>query len=202
MGQRSSTAANALIQATIFKKCDRAGHRPASNKQCANGTCQHTCEPAQAESCTHKWTVRYSVNSRQREQSFETLTEAQTFQLKLSRDKQTQGAMVFVSDDTVRILVEGIIGIFPDKLGRYRPRDMAACASRRGCSARWDCGSGKRWGCASPISRPAATAPATCTCAGRPAGTARRWSRSSTARPATSGTCPYRTWCGTWCKPC
>jgi hypothetical protein len=326
MGQRSSTAANALIQATIFKKCDRAGHRPASNKQCANGTCQHTCEPAQAESCTHKWTVRYSVNSRQREQSFETLTEAQTFQLKLSTDKQTQGAMftdpkagnakflplcgqfisgmakasenskkayrsnfnnpevtkvlqgksvaeaarmdaevktllnktlghlsddyrgnvrriitgmldeavrrgtiprhalsgielaprivtaeqyeaenkpmVFVSDDTVRILVEGIIGIFPDKLGRYRPRDMAACASRRGCSARWDCGSGKRWGCASPISRPAATAPATCTCAGRPAGTARRWSRSSTARPATSGTCPYRTWCGTWCKPC
>jgi len=37
--------------------------------------------------------VRYSVNSRQREQSFGTLTEAQTFQLTLSTGKQTQGAM-------------------------------------------------------------------------------------------------------------
>jgi len=92
-GQRSSTTANALIQATILKKCDRAGHRPVSNKQCANGTCQHTCEPAQVETCPHKWTVRYSVNSRQREQSFANLTEAQTLQLTLSTGKQTQGAM-------------------------------------------------------------------------------------------------------------
>jgi hypothetical protein len=37
--------------------------------------------------------VRYSVNSRQREQSFPTLTEAQTFQLTLSTGKRTQGAM-------------------------------------------------------------------------------------------------------------
>ncbi len=37
--------------------------------------------------------MRYSVNSRQREQSFLTLTEAQTFQLTLSTGKQTQGAM-------------------------------------------------------------------------------------------------------------
>ena len=47
----------------------------------------------QVPDCAHKWTVRYSVNSRQREQSFTTLTEAQAFQLTLSTGKQTQGAM-------------------------------------------------------------------------------------------------------------
>jgi hypothetical protein len=82
---------NSLVQATIFKKCDRAGHKPASNKGCAAGTYQHTCEPGQAQDCAHKWTVRYSAHSRQREQSFGTLTEAQTFQLTLSTGKQTQG---------------------------------------------------------------------------------------------------------------
>jgi hypothetical protein len=56
--------ANGIIQATILKKCDRAGHKPATNKQCAAGTCQHTCEPGQVQECPHKWTVRYSVNSR------------------------------------------------------------------------------------------------------------------------------------------
>ena len=66
---------------------------PDSNKGCAAGTCQHTCEAWQAPNCPHKWTVRYSVDSRQREQSFGTLTEAQTFQLTLSTGKQTQGAM-------------------------------------------------------------------------------------------------------------
>jgi hypothetical protein len=25
-------------------KCDRAGRKPATNRQCAAGTCQHTCE--------------------------------------------------------------------------------------------------------------------------------------------------------------
>jgi hypothetical protein len=89
----SSTAQNTLVQATVFKKCDRAHHKPDSNKLCAAGTCQHTCEPAQVSDCAHKWTVRYSVNSRQREQSFGTLTEAQTFQLTLSTGKQTQGRM-------------------------------------------------------------------------------------------------------------
>jgi hypothetical protein len=84
---------NALVQATIFKKCDRANHKPDSNKGCAGGTCQHTCEALQVPDCPHKWTVRYSVSSRQREQSFATLTEAQTFQLTLSTGKQTQGAM-------------------------------------------------------------------------------------------------------------
>jgi hypothetical protein len=33
------------------------------------------------------------VNSRQREQSFPTLTEAQTFQLTLTSRKRTEGAM-------------------------------------------------------------------------------------------------------------
>jgi integrase len=84
---------NSLVQATIFKKCDRTNHKPGSNKLCAGGTCQHTCEARQVPDCPHKWTVRYSVNSRQREQSFSALTEAQTFQLTLSTGKQTQGAM-------------------------------------------------------------------------------------------------------------
>jgi hypothetical protein len=93
MPRKTSSAQNTLVQATVFKKCDRAYHRPESNKGCAAGTCQHTCEPGQVGGCPHKWTVRYSVNARQREQSFGTLTEAQTFQLTLSTGKQTQGAM-------------------------------------------------------------------------------------------------------------
>jgi hypothetical protein len=64
-----------------------------TDQGCAAGTCQHTCEARQVSDCAHKWTVRYSVSSRQREQSFATLTEAQTFQLTLSTGKQTQGAM-------------------------------------------------------------------------------------------------------------
>jgi integrase len=84
---------NTLVQATIVKKCDRTYHKPETNKSCAIGACQHTCEPAQAQDCEHKWTVRYSAHARQREQSFATLTEAQTFQLQLSTDKQTQGRM-------------------------------------------------------------------------------------------------------------
>ncbi len=93
MPRKSSAEANATVQAAIVKKCDRSYHRPESNKGCTNGTCQHTCDPAQVEYCPHKWTVRYSVNSRQREQSFPALTEAQTFQLTLSTGKRTQGAM-------------------------------------------------------------------------------------------------------------
>jgi integrase len=93
MPRKAATVQNTLVQATIFKKCDRSNHKPDSNKGCAGGTCQHTCESRQVTDCPHKWTVRYSVNSRQREQSFGTLTEAQTFQLTLSTGKQTQGAM-------------------------------------------------------------------------------------------------------------
>ena len=93
MPRKAVATQNSLVQATVFKKCDRSHHKPDSNKGCAAGTCQHTCEAWQAPNCPHKWTVRYSVNSRQREQSFGTLTEAQTFQLTLSTGKQTQGAM-------------------------------------------------------------------------------------------------------------
>jgi Phage integrase family len=93
MPYRASTVQNTLVQATIFKKCDRTYHKPDSNKGCSAETCQHTCEARQVPDCAHKWTVRYSVNSRQREQSFTTLTEAQTFQLTLSTGKQVQGAM-------------------------------------------------------------------------------------------------------------
>ena len=93
MPSKAVATTNSLVQATVFKKCDRSHHKPDSNKGCAAGTCQHTCEAWRAPNCPHKWTVRYSVNSRQREQSFGTITEAQTFQLTLSTGKQTQGAM-------------------------------------------------------------------------------------------------------------
>jgi hypothetical protein len=67
MPHRTSAVQNTLVQATIFKKCDRTNHKPDSNKGCASGTCQHTCEAGQVPTCAHKWTVRYSVASRQRE---------------------------------------------------------------------------------------------------------------------------------------
>jgi len=85
--------ASGIIQATILKKCDRAIHRPQTRKACAAGSCQHTCEPWQVQDCPHKWTVRYSVNSRQREASFATLTEAQVFQADLSMKKVTPGVL-------------------------------------------------------------------------------------------------------------
>jgi integrase len=90
---RTGRTHNTLVQATILKKCDRTWHKPGSNRGCAAGSCQHTCEAWQVSDCAHKWTVRYSVNSRQREQSFGTLDEAQTFQLTLSTGKRVQGAM-------------------------------------------------------------------------------------------------------------
>lgn len=51
MPYRTSTAQNTLVQATIFKKCDRTFHKPGSNKGCAAGTCQHTCEARQVPDC-------------------------------------------------------------------------------------------------------------------------------------------------------
>jgi hypothetical protein len=83
----------ASIQATIVKKCSRVAHRPETNKACAAGKCQHTCEPAQVEQCPHKWTVRYSVDSVQHEESFAELDQAQAFQLKLSSGKREEGKM-------------------------------------------------------------------------------------------------------------
>jgi hypothetical protein len=35
MPHRASTVPNTLVQATIFKKCDRTYHKPGSNKGCA-----------------------------------------------------------------------------------------------------------------------------------------------------------------------
>jgi hypothetical protein len=61
MPRKSSSAPNALVQATVFKKCDRSYHRPDSNKGCAAGTCQHTGERAQVSDRPHQWTARYSV---------------------------------------------------------------------------------------------------------------------------------------------
>ena len=61
MPRKAVATQNSLVQATVFKKCDRSHHKPDSNKGCAAGTCQHTCEAWQAPNCPHKWTVRYSV---------------------------------------------------------------------------------------------------------------------------------------------
>jgi hypothetical protein len=44
---------------TIFKQCDRSGHKPDTNKECANDTRRHTCD--QPEKCPHAWTLRYWV---------------------------------------------------------------------------------------------------------------------------------------------
>jgi integrase len=102
---------NGQLQATILKKCDRTGHHPETSRVCAardageaKGACQHTCDPAQVEKCPHKWTVRYTVNGTQREQSFADemdagkrvrpgtgLKKAQDFQLELTRGKRAQG---------------------------------------------------------------------------------------------------------------
>jgi hypothetical protein len=86
-------------------------------------------------------------------------------------EQQNKG-MVPVSDDTVRMLAEGITAAGTDKNGRTRTASCPAWASPPGSSARWDCGSGRPWECASPTSGSAQTAPATCTYAGRPARTA------------------------------
>jgi Phage integrase family len=104
MPNTAPTAASGTLQATIIKKCSREHHRPEANKQCASGSCQHTCEASQAGQCRHAWTVRYCVNGVQREKSFRDeidaakrvkhgtgLKKAQDFQLELTRGKRAQG---------------------------------------------------------------------------------------------------------------
>jgi hypothetical protein len=115
----------------VFKKCDRAYRKPDSNKGYVAGTCQHTCEPAQVGDCAHKWTVRYSVNSRQREQSFPTLTEAQTFQLTLSTGKQTQGAM-FTDPRAGIVEFLPLCGAYIDGMARAGARTKAIYRSNFG----------------------------------------------------------------------
>jgi hypothetical protein len=48
----------------VFKRCDTSNDRPETVKQCAPGTCQHTCKPDTIEKCKHAWTLRYWVNGR------------------------------------------------------------------------------------------------------------------------------------------
>ena len=104
MREVSSSGANGSLQATIFRKCSREFHRPESNKGCASGTCQHTCEASGTGKCPHRWTVRYVVNGVQREKSFADeidagrrvrygtgLKKARDFQLELTRGKRAQG---------------------------------------------------------------------------------------------------------------
>jgi len=104
VSRRVGTGNNGKLQATILKKCDRTYHRPETNRQCAGGTCQHTCEPSGIERCRHAWTVRYTVNGVQRDKSFRDemddrkrvqwgsgLKKARDFQLELTRGKRAQG---------------------------------------------------------------------------------------------------------------
>jgi integrase len=92
------------LQGTIFKKCDRAAHRPASNARCVVGTCQHTCDTFSIDRCPHAWTLRYSAGGKQAEQSFRDdmdaqkrvrygtgLKKAQDAQLELTRGKRAEG---------------------------------------------------------------------------------------------------------------
>ncbi len=104
MSRRAAAGNNGKLQASVLKKCDRTYHRPATNKLCAAGTCQHTCLPSGIERCRHAWTVRYTVNGVQRDKSFRDemdaarrvlwgsgLKKAQDFQLELTRGKRAQG---------------------------------------------------------------------------------------------------------------
>ena len=90
------------LQGTIFKKCDMSAHKPHSNKACAAETCQHTCTAP--DRCPHAWTLRYSVNGKQKEESFRDdmddkkrvrygtgLRKAQDAQLELTRGKRAEG---------------------------------------------------------------------------------------------------------------
>jgi integrase len=87
----------------ILKKCDRELHKPDSNRACASGTCQHTCE--RPGRCGHAWTLRYWANGRQREQSFKDDLDGQgrvkygsgerkakDARLKITHDKRADGA--------------------------------------------------------------------------------------------------------------
>jgi hypothetical protein len=77
----------ATVEGTIFKKCSREWHRPDSRKACADGSCKHTCDPTEVETCRHKWTFRYSIDGQQSEKSFPSRDEARMFQLELSAAK-------------------------------------------------------------------------------------------------------------------
>jgi integrase len=78
----------------IFKKCDMAAHRPDSNSRCAAGTCQHSC--TNIEKCSHAWTLRYTVNGKQREKSYKDAVHPSTGRTlygsgrKLAQDAQLQ----------------------------------------------------------------------------------------------------------------
>jgi integrase len=104
MARKGGNGNSGKLQGTIFKKCDRAAHRPQSNRQCAAGTCQHTCEPSAVERCPHAWTLRYSASGKQVEESYRDdmdarkrvqygtgLKKAQDAQLELTRGKRAEG---------------------------------------------------------------------------------------------------------------
>jgi Fe-S-cluster-containing hydrogenase component 2 len=55
----------------VLKKCDTSNHRPRSVKRCSTGTCQHTCPRDAIEKREQALTLRYRVNGKQLEKSFD-----------------------------------------------------------------------------------------------------------------------------------
>jgi len=91
------------LQGTIVKKCDMAGHKPDSNKWCAAGTCQHTCDDivrcAQVDAALLRERGAVGQVVRWQDQPGTGRTDygsgmklARDFQLKLTHDKRAEGA--------------------------------------------------------------------------------------------------------------
>jgi hypothetical protein len=77
-----------------LKKRDRIYHCPETNKQCAGGTCQHTCRPSEIERCRHAWAVRYTVNGVQRDKSFRDEIDAQKRMVQKQQNVRINQAVV------------------------------------------------------------------------------------------------------------
>jgi integrase len=89
------------IEGTIFKKCDRAFHRPDSNRNCKAGTCQHTCQSDATGQCTHAWTLRYMSEGKQRELSFRDKVKADGRTEYGSGRKEAEKARIRLTSDKI-----------------------------------------------------------------------------------------------------
>ena len=115
-------------------------------------------------------------------------------------EQQNKG-MVPVTDDTVRdARRRDHRHRHGHASGRSAPASCPAWASPHGSSARWDCGSGKRWESASPTSGPRADGTRYLHLCWQASENGRELEPLSTARQATSATSPSPTWCGTWSR--
>ena len=76
---------------TIVKKCDRGNHKPETNKNCAAGICQHTCD--KPDRCPHAWTLRYTLNGKQLEKSFKDTVNQRTGRVNYGSGKKLAQAV-------------------------------------------------------------------------------------------------------------